>query len=108
MYDIIKKKRDGHELSEEEIKFFVEGYTAGEIPDYQASALCMAIYFNGMTDRETSDLTFAVRDSGDKLDFSAIDGIRVDKHSTGDPAIIKSLAEITPCFFHASKSVEGA
>ena len=57
MYDIIKKKRDGHELSEEEIKFFVEGYTAGEIPDYQASALCMAIYFNGMTDRETSDLT---------------------------------------------------
>ena len=83
MYDIIKKKRDGHELSEEEIKFFVEGYTAGEIPDYQASALCMAIYFNGMTDRETSDLTFAVRDSGDKLDFSAIDGIRVDKHSTG-------------------------
>lgn len=83
MYDIIKKKRDGKELSTEEINFFVEGYTAGDIPDYQASALCMAIYFKGMNDRETSDLTFAVRDSGDKLDFSEIDGIRVDKHSTG-------------------------
>ena len=83
MYDIIKKKRDGGELSTEEIGYFVDGVTKGTIPDYQISALCMAIYFKGMTVRETCDLTFAVRDSGDKLDFSSIDGIRVDKHSTG-------------------------
>ncbi len=83
MYDIIKKKRDGGELSPEEIRYFVGGVTDGSIPDYQISALCMAIYFKGMTVRETCDLTFAVRDSGDKLDFSAINGIRVDKHSTG-------------------------
>ncbi len=83
MYDIIKKKRDGKELSAEEIKFFVQGVTDGSIPDYQISALCMAIYFRGMSVRETCDFTFAVRDSGDKLDFSEIEGIRVDKHSTG-------------------------
>ena len=83
MYDIIKKKRDGGELSGEEIKFFIEGVTDGSIPDYQISALCMAIYFRGMNVRETSDLTFAVRDSGDRLNFSEIEGIRVDKHSTG-------------------------
>ena len=83
MYDIIKKKRDGGELSQEEIKYFINGVTDGSIPDYQISALCMAIYFKGMSVRETCDLTFAVRDSGDKLDFSQIDGIRVDKHSTG-------------------------
>ena len=83
MYDIIKKKRDGGELSRQEINYFINGVTDGSIPDYQISALCMAIYFKGMTVRETCDLTFAVRDSGDKLDFSEIDGIRVDKHSTG-------------------------
>lgn len=83
MYDIIKKKRDGLELTSEEIKYFIDGVTDGSIPDYQISALCMAIYFKGMTVRETCDLTFGVRDSGDKLDFSAINGIRVDKHSTG-------------------------
>lgn len=83
MYDIIKKKRDGGELSTAEIQYFINGVTDGSIPDYQISALCMAIYFNGMSVRETCDLTFAVRDSGDKLDFSSIDGIRVDKHSTG-------------------------
>ena len=83
MFDIIKKKRDGGELSTEEIKFFIDGVTDGTIPDYQISALCMAIYFRGMSVRETCDLTFAVRDSGDRLNFSAIDGIRVDKHSTG-------------------------
>lgn len=83
MYDIIKKKRDGGELFREEIKYFIEGVTDGSIPDYQISALCMAIYFKGMTVRETTELTFAVRDSGDRLDFSKIDGIRVDKHSTG-------------------------
>lgn len=83
MYDIIKKKRDGGELSTEEINYFIGGVTNGTIPDYQISALCMAIYFKGMTVRETCDLTFAVRDSGEKLDFSSIKGIRVDKHSTG-------------------------
>lgn len=83
MYDIIKKKRDGGELSTAEIKYFIDGVTDGSIPDYQISALCMAIYFRGMNVRETCDLTFAVRDSGDRLDFSEIDGIRVDKHSTG-------------------------
>ena len=83
MYDIIKKKRDGGELSTAEIQYFINGVTDGSIPDYQISALCMAIYFHGMSVRETCDLTFAVRDSGEKLDFSSIDGIRVDKHSTG-------------------------
>ena len=83
VYDIIKKKRDGGELSSDEIKYFIKGVTDGSIPDYQISALCMAIYFKGMSVRETCDLTFTVRDSGDKLDFSEIDGIRVDKHSTG-------------------------
>ena len=83
MYDIIKKKRDGGELSTEEIKYFIGGVTDGSIPDYQISAFCMAVYFRGMTVRETCDLTFAVRDSGDKLNFSSINGIRVDKHSTG-------------------------
>lgn len=83
MYDIIKKKRDGGELSTDEIKYFINGVADGSIPDYQISALCMAIYFRGMTIRETCDLTFAVRDSGDKLNFSDINGIRVDKHSTG-------------------------
>ena len=83
MFDIIKKKRDGGELSTEEIKYFIDGVTNGSIPDYQTSALCMAIYFRGMTVRETCDLTFAVRDSGERLNFSEINGIRVDKHSTG-------------------------
>lgn len=83
MYDIIRKKRDGGELTTQEIKFFIDGYVKGEIPDYQASALLMAIFFKGMNFQETADITFAVRDSGQRLDFSAIKGIRVDKHSTG-------------------------
>ena len=83
MYDIIKKKRDGGELTPKEIHFFVDGYVKGEIPDYQASAFLMAVYYKGMTINETRELTFAVRDSGVTLDFSGIDGIRVDKHSTG-------------------------
>ena len=83
IYDIIKKKRDGGKLTEDEIKYFVNGCTDGSIPDYQISALCMAIYFQGMDIEETTALTFAVRDSGEKLDFSNIKGIRVDKHSTG-------------------------
>ncbi|MCH5164032.1 MAG: thymidine phosphorylase [Clostridiales bacterium] len=83
MYDIIKHKRDGGELTNEEIDFFINGYVSGKVPDYQVSALLMAIYFNGMTQRETTALTFAIRDSGDKLDTSGISGIRADKHSTG-------------------------
>ncbi|WP_069649500.1 pyrimidine-nucleoside phosphorylase [Caloranaerobacter ferrireducens] len=83
MYDIIKKKRDGFELTKEEIEFFVEGYTKGDIPDYQISALLMAIFFNKMTKRETVDLTKAMLDSGDKINLSNIEGIKVDKHSTG-------------------------
>ena len=83
MYDVIKKKRDGDALSSEEIRAFVEGYSKGEIPDYQAAALCMAIFFRGMSDEETTELTLAVRDSGERLDTSRIKGLRVDKHSTG-------------------------
>ena len=83
MYDIIRKKRDGLGLSEREIQWFVDGYVKGEIPDYQTAALCMAIYFKGMTIEETTALTFAIRDSGDKLKFNNINGLRVDKHSTG-------------------------
>lgn len=83
MYDIIQKKKCGEELTTEEINFVVSGYVSGEIPDYQVSALLMAIYFKDMSTRETTDLTLAIRDSGEHLDFSNIKGIRVDKHSTG-------------------------
>ncbi len=83
MYDIIQKKRDGKELSTEEINFFINGYTNGEIPDYQASALLMAIYLMKMNKRETVDLTNAMVSSGDTVDLSFIEGIKVDKHSTG-------------------------
>ena len=83
MYDVIKKKRDGLALTEQEIHFFIDGYVKGEIPDYQAAAFLMAVYYKGMNLDETRALTFAVRDSGVTLDFSNIDGIRVDKHSTG-------------------------
>ena len=83
MVDIIEKKRDGQELTTAEIHFFIEGYTKGEIPDYQASALAMAIYFQDMNDRERADLTRAMVESGDTIDLSAIDGVKVDKHSTG-------------------------
>lgn len=81
--DIITKKRDGGKLSQDEIEFFVKGYTEGSIPDYQASALLMAIFFQKMDKEETFQLTEAMRHSGDVIDLSAIAGIKVDKHSTG-------------------------
>jgi pyrimidine-nucleoside phosphorylase len=83
MVDIIANKRDNKELTKEEIEFFINGYTNGEIPDYQASALLMAIFFNDMTPEESANLTMAMVNSGDQIDLSAIDGIKVDKHSTG-------------------------
>ena len=81
MVDIIEKKRDGHELTTEEINFIK--VTHGGIPDYQMSALAMAIFFQDMTDRERADLTMAMVNSGETIDLSAIEGIKVDKHSTG-------------------------
>lgn len=83
MYDIIQKKRDGGELSREELQFFIKGYTEGSVPDYQASALLMAIFLKGMDNRETADLTLAMMHSGDVIDLTPIMGVKVDKHSTG-------------------------
>ncbi len=83
MYDIIEKKRNGKELTNEEIRYFIDGYTNGEIPDYQVSSLLMTIYFQDMNERERAELTSAMVDSGDKIDLSGITGIKVDKHSTG-------------------------
>lgn len=83
MVDLIEKKRDGQELTKEEIRFMIEGYTNETIPDYQMSAFAMAVYFKGMTEKERAELTLAMVDSGDKIDLSAIEGIKVDKHSTG-------------------------
>ena len=83
MIDIITKKRDNKELTKEEIDFFVQGYTNGEVPDYQVSSLLMSIFFNGMTKEEVSNLTMSMVNSGDQIDLSAIEGIKVDKHSTG-------------------------
>ncbi|MGC5327710.1 pyrimidine-nucleoside phosphorylase [Brevibacillus sp. SYSU BS000544] len=83
MVDVIEKKRNGQELTKSEIQFLIEGYTNGEIPDYQMSAFAMAVYFQGMTQAERVYLTEAMVQSGDQIDLSQIDGIKVDKHSTG-------------------------
>ncbi len=83
MVDIIERKKLGHALTKEEIDFFIEGYTKGEIEDYQVSALAMAIYFQKMNDEEATNLAMAMLHSGDQLDLSSIKGIKVDKHSTG-------------------------
>ena len=81
--DLIQKKRDGQELTSNEIKWLVEGYVAGTVPDYQMSAFAMAVYFKGMTTREISDLTMNMVKTGQEFDLSAIEGVKVDKHSTG-------------------------
>ena len=83
MYDIIKKKRDGGALSKEEIDFFIKGYVDGSIPDYQASAFCMAVFYSGMTEEETASLTLSMAHSGDTVDLSRFGTLSADKHSTG-------------------------
>ncbi|MEH6945935.1 pyrimidine-nucleoside phosphorylase [Bacillus sp. JJ634] len=83
MVDLIEKKRDGHELTTEEMTFIIQGFTDGSLPDYQMSAWAMAVYFQGLTERECADLTMAMVQSGDQIDLSKIEGIKVDKHSTG-------------------------
>lgn len=83
MVDLIAKKRDGLELTTDEIRFMIEGYTKGDIPDYQMSAMAMAIFFRDMSERERADLTMAMVHSGETVDLSAIEGVKVDKHSTG-------------------------
>src|SRR5207302_4362000 len=81
--DLIHRKRDGEELSPEELQFLVDGYTRGEIPEYQISAFLMAVFFSGMSDREVSAVTESMVNSGSTVDLSSIPGLKVDKHSTG-------------------------
>ena len=83
MYDLIHKKKNGGQLTKDEIEAMIEAYVKGEVPDYQMSAMLMAIYFQGMTPEETANLTIAMAKSGDIIDLSAIEGFKVDKHSTG-------------------------
>ena len=83
MYDIIEKKKRGEELDRQEIRFVVDGFTTEQIPDYQMSAFLMSVYFSGLNKTETYELTMAMMESGERLDLSEIEGVKVDKHSTG-------------------------
>ena len=93
--DIIEKKADGQTLTREEIEFMIKGYTSGEIPDYQMSAMCMAIRQRGMTDEESSILTLAMMNSGEVVDLSDLPGLKLDKHSTGGVGDTTTLV-VTP------------
>ncbi|HMD81213.1 MAG TPA: pyrimidine-nucleoside phosphorylase, partial [Anaerolineales bacterium] len=98
--DIIIKKRDKGELSREEIEFFIKGFVSGDVPDYQASAFAMAILLNGMTARETTDLTLSMAHSGQMLDLSDVVNLAVDKHSSGgvgDKTSIAVLPIVAAC-----------
>ena len=106
MYDIIAKKKIGLELTHDEIEFAINGFVNGEIPDYQMSALLMAIYFKGMSNSETVSLTQCMANSGDTVDLSAIDGITVDKHSTGgvgDKTTLVVAPVVAACGVHMAK-----